>query len=75
MKGTLAVIATLFAILAAAAGVAWWAWSELADVPMSEHGYIALAIGVVATLVLGMGLMWLVFYSSRSGHDERVGMD
>jgi hypothetical protein len=37
---------------------------------MSTAGWIAMAMGVVATLALGIGLMTLMFYSSRSGRDE-----
>ncbi len=31
--------------------------------PMSASGYVAMALGVVVTLVLGIGLMSLIFYS------------
>jgi hypothetical protein len=75
MNGTVGVVVTLIALLAAAAAVGWWAWSELADVEMSVHGYIALAIGVVATLALGVGLMWLVYFSHRRGFDDEAGRD
>ncbi len=75
MNGTGAVIATLLALLAAAAGVAWWGWSQLADVEMSTQGYIALALGVVATTALGVGLMWLVYFSHRRGYDDDVGRE
>ncbi|MCW5734724.1 MAG: hypothetical protein KIS73_11380 [Enhydrobacter sp.] len=37
--------------------------------PMSTMGWIAMFVGIVATLALGGGLMFLVFYSSRRGHD------
>jgi hypothetical protein len=36
---------------------------------MSTAGYVAMAFGIVATLALGIGLMSLVFYSNRKGHD------
>ena len=62
-------------LLVAAAGVGWWGWHQLADVEMSLHGYIALALGVVATLGLGVGLMWLVYYSDRQGYDDEAGRD
>ncbi len=75
MNGTIGVVVTLLALLAAAAGVGWWGWNQLADVQMSVHGYIALALGVVATLGLGMGLMWLVYYSHRRGFDDEAGRD
>lgn len=37
--------------------------------PMSTNGWIAMIVGIVATLALGGGLMFLVFYSNRRGHD------
>jgi hypothetical protein len=36
---------------------------------MTSGGYVAMAFGIVLTLALGVGLMALVFYSSRKGHD------
>jgi len=32
-------------------------------------GYVAMTLGVVATLALGVGLMALMYYSNRSGRD------
>ena len=37
--------------------------------PMSASGYLAMALGIVATLGLGIGLMSLIFYSNRHDHD------
>ena len=37
--------------------------------PMSTMGWVAMIVGVVATLALGGGLMFLVFYSNRHGRD------
>jgi len=37
--------------------------------PMSVGGWIAMILGIVATLALGIGLMTLMFYSNRSGRD------
>lgn len=39
---------------------------------MSVHGWIAMFLGIALTSALGVGLMSLVFYSSRGRHDERV---
>jgi hypothetical protein len=50
----------------------WWAvsaWNAV-DVEMSIHGYIAMILGIVFSLVLGCGLMGLMFYSSRHGYDD-----
>ena len=35
-----------------------------------QHGYIAMALGTFFALLIGIGLMALVFYSSRAGYDE-----
>lgn len=53
--------------------VGFYAWVLLGTSAMSIQGYIALALGIIATLGLGVGLMALVFFSSRYGYDERVG--
>ena len=39
---------------------------------ISIHGIIALVVTGVGCLVVGGGLMSLVFHSSRSGHDDEV---
>jgi hypothetical protein len=44
-------------------------WSGLGDAGMSEGGWVALVLGVVATLALGIGLMALVFISNKRGYD------
>lgn len=54
--------------------VGWtvWAWQQTAGVEMSGNGYAAMTLGIIFTLVVGCGLMALMFYSSRRGYDERV---
>jgi len=42
---------------------------------MSMHGWIALGLGTFFSLVVGGGLMALVFYSARKGYDDRVEID
>ena len=42
---------------------------------MSLNGWIALALGTVLSLALGIGLMALVFYSARRGYDDRIEQD
>ncbi len=42
---------------------------------MSVHGWIALAAGSVLSLLVGGGLMALVFYSARKGYDDRIDLD
>jgi hypothetical protein len=68
--GTIAVIVPLFAILGAAAWFASRAWTEVSGPPMPAAGYIAMTLGIVFSVVIGCGLMALLFYSSRHGYDE-----
>jgi hypothetical protein len=65
-------VATLLALLALCVGVALWAWREIGDVPISTHGLIAIGLGAALTLLLGAGLMALMFFSSRRGYDDRA---
>jgi hypothetical protein len=39
---------------------------------ISVHGWVAMGIGTVFSLAIGCGLMWLSFYSSRHGFDDRA---
>ncbi len=39
---------------------------------ISVHFYIAVALGIAFTMLLGGGLMGLVFLSHGTGHDESV---
>jgi len=43
--------------------------------PVSVHMVIATIAGVGLTVMVGTGLMGLVFLSSRTGHDEQAGHD
>ena len=45
-------------------------WILRGDTGITLHGWLALAIALVGTSVVGGGLMWLAFYSSRSGWDD-----
>ena len=45
-------------------------WTSVGDSGISVNGWIALFLGVLATLAVGIGLMALVFISSRYGYDE-----
>lgn len=42
------------------------------DDSVHMHMLVATALGVSLTVLLGSGLMVLVFLSSRSGHDEEA---
>lgn len=69
-KGRIAVLIALVTILFGAGVWAITFWNETSGVEMSKHGWIALGLGTFFSLVIGCGLMALMFFSSRSGHDE-----
>jgi len=76
--GAIIVLASLVAMLGLAIVflyVGWYPADEAAGSDMSMSGYVAMALGIVATLALGVGLMGLVFYSSRKGHDRMTDLD
>jgi len=75
IAATIAVVVPLIAILAAALWYASRAWTELAGPPMPASGYVAMALGIGFSLVVGCGLMALLFYSHRHGYDDPFGHD
>jgi hypothetical protein len=68
--GQFVLLGALTAILIVTIVWATTVWTSSNDVPMSKHGWIALGLGTFFSLVFGCGLMALMFYSHRSGHDE-----
>jgi len=67
---TLLVAVPLLGLLAAAIWFAAVEWVSV-DVPaIPAWGYAALVSGVVLSLAVGIGLMALIFYSSRHGYDD-----
>ena len=60
----------LLAILAGAVFVGHYGWVSAGDVVMPAWGWLMLGLGVFFTLLVGGGLMALVFYSSREGFDD-----
>jgi hypothetical protein len=66
----------IFALLALLAGSLWFAasaWMALEGPAMPAEGYIALGFGILFSLVVGCGLMALMFYSNRHGYDDQAG--
>ena len=59
-------------LLVAALAVAVLMWFAVGDTEISFHGFLAMGLGALLSLVLGVGLMALVFFSSRRGYDDRA---
>jgi len=59
----------LFALLAATLWFMVYAWNKLGgDIP--AYGWAAIGGGVGISLLVGCGLMALIFYSHRHGYDD-----
>jgi hypothetical protein len=66
------VVLALFGLLTLAVWFAGSAWVHLGGDPIPLYGYIAIISGVTISLLVGSGLMALVFYSSRHGYDDEA---
>ena len=69
MKTGLLVV-SLFGILALAVWGAIYVWRQIGDIELSTTGILAMIAGIVFSLGLGMGLMFLVFHSERRIDDQ-----
>jgi hypothetical protein len=67
------VIIPLMALLGAAVWFALYSWTAIEGPQMPTEGYVAMWLGIVFSLVVGCGLMALVFYSNRHGYDDAAG--
>lgn len=70
--GKVAIVGVLLALLGASLYYAVGLWTAVETEPMPPEIYVALGLGVLFSLVIGCGLMALVFYSNRHGYDERA---
>lgn len=68
--GGYAIIVVLLGLLVWTSILAGEGWSSAVGTEVPFGGYVAMALGVVFSLLVGVGLMALVFYSSRAGYDE-----
>jgi hypothetical protein len=62
--------APLFALLAVSLWFAGDSWVHLAGDAIPIYGWLAIAGGVLFSLLVGGGLMALMFYSHRHGYDD-----
>lgn len=67
--GSLAVLLGLLVLAAVFLVVGWGTPDGPRGTEMSVNGYLAMALGTLITMVLGGGLMFLMFYSHRHGRD------
>ncbi|HEX9791600.1 MAG TPA: hypothetical protein VGA60_13155 [Kiloniellales bacterium] len=64
-------VAALGVMLAVSLSLAAYLWWDIGQVEMGIHGLIAMVLGALLSLLLGGGLMALVFYSHKRGYDDR----
>ncbi|ULL00569.1 hypothetical protein [Bradyrhizobium sp. I71] len=64
--------ALLIILLLAMLAAGYFAYSAMAveGEPIPTEGYVALALGAGFSVIVGVGLMVLLFFSSRRGYDE-----
>ena len=67
---TTLVVLALIALLGATLYYAYGVWTDLGAADMPGWLYAAMAGGIIVSLIVGGGLMALVFYSSRKDFDR-----
>ncbi|MEE2997138.1 MAG: hypothetical protein VX700_08330 [Pseudomonadota bacterium] len=68
---TLVVASSLFFFLALAIWCAVYVWNQMGEIEISSMGILAMIAGVVLSLGLGIGLMFLVFKSARDEEERQ----
>ena len=63
-------VAVAVTVMAVIIGVAVVNWHEIGETGIDLNGWIALILGVLVTVGLGVGLMTLIFISNRRGYDD-----
>lgn len=69
-KGRISILVALTAILIVTGVWMIAVFNETSGATMGTHGWIALGLGTFFSVVIGCGLMILMFISSRRGYDE-----
>ena len=67
--GTIAIVVAAL-IVAIVVVISVGNWNFIGNSGIDLNGWIALILGVIVTLAVGIGLMALVFISNRRGYDE-----
>jgi hypothetical protein len=66
------IVIALMALLGASLYYAYGVWTALGAAELPGWMYGAMFGGVLFSLVVGGGLMGLVFYSARAGYDDEA---
>lgn len=70
-------IAIMLSALAGLLALSLWfavdTWTSLGEGPMPAYLYLAAGGGILFSLLIGCGLMALLFYSNRHGYDDEAG--
>jgi hypothetical protein len=66
------IVVALMGLLGASIYYAWGIWTTLGAADMPSWMYAAMFGGVLFSLLVGGGLMGLVFYSARAGYDDNA---
>jgi hypothetical protein len=69
------VLIPLVGLLAVSVWFAVYAWTAIEGPPVPMEGRVAMGLGIFFSIIVGCGLMALVFYSSRHGYDEAARYD
>ena len=69
MRGFL-IVAGGIALTAAAGAAAWQVWDAIGGPGIGWQGYLALGLGAGLSLLIGGGLIALMFVSARRGYDD-----
>jgi hypothetical protein len=72
-KTRLAIAAVAVALLLAALAAASFLWNGLGPDRISAAGWVAMILGALLALALGIGLVSLMVFSHRQGYDEGPG--
>jgi hypothetical protein len=70
--GIATLLGALLALLAASVYYAYGLWNAVETEALPPGLWVALIGGVAFSLLVGCGLMALVFYSSRHGYDDEA---
>ena len=63
-------------LLGLLAMVVWYGinvWAGTSSMP--TYGYVAMVLGAIVAIAIGVGLMALMFYSNRRGYDDAAHND